>query len=84
MLHRLLVLRPRKGVCLTEEHYIPSYLSYLGLENETDCRGWLLSATWDPPTAAHPKSFAAAEISPELCVPTGPVPESDPASLTSP
>ena len=57
----------RKRVCLTEEHYIPSYLSHMGVENETDCRGWLLSAVWDPPTAAHPKSYAAGEISPELC-----------------
>ena len=67
----------RKRVCLTEEHYIPSYLSYLGLENETDCRGWLLSATWDPPSAAHPKSFAAAEISAELCVCITPEAEHD-------
>ena len=57
-------------MCLTEEHYVPSYLSYLGLENETDCRGYLMSAVWNQYGSAHPKSYDVDEISPELCART--------------
>lgn len=57
----------RARACLTEEHYIPSYLSYLGLENETDCRGYLMSAIWNQYGSAHPKSYEAGEINPDLC-----------------
>ena len=55
---------------------MPSLLARLGLENETDCRGWLLHANWAK-GGSHPKSYAIADVTPELCAtypPYGPFP----------
>ena len=45
------------------------FLAYAGLENETDCTGWLLSADWSQ-GGSHPKSFAAEEVNLGLCAPS--------------
>lgn len=34
--------------CIADEHFIPSLLAHLQLEEETDCLGYLTYNTWDP------------------------------------
>lgn len=43
--------------CPADEHYVPTLLASLGLENETYCRGWGLAYTDWSDNWIHPKSF---------------------------
>ena len=47
---------------------MPGFLSYLGLENETDCVGGMTAAEWAL-GGSHPKSFEPEEVTAALCVP---------------
>eukprot|EP00891_Asterochloris_glomerata_P002641 jgi/Astpho2/2641/fgenesh1_pg.00049_%23_18_t len=55
--------------CLSDEHYLSTFLAFKGLANETDCTG---SLTWDewewwlPAPPAHPKTYPAAEVNDAL------------------
>ncbi|KAK9819181.1 hypothetical protein WJX81_003273 [Elliptochloris bilobata] len=51
--------------CYSDEHYIPSLLSYLQLGHETDCMGNLVSVNWMH-GGAHPRAYESEEISMEL------------------
>ena len=51
-----------------DEHYVPTFLSYMGLENETVCNGALVTTKWEG--GAHPKSFAVGDINVKLCAPS--------------
>lgn len=53
-------------MCFLDEHYIPSLLAFHGLDNETDCRGGLVTANWTVPKAKHPKEYTPEEITPQL------------------
>ncbi len=61
----------RMHICLTDEHYIPSFLAYKMLEHETDCPGVITSDVWEwdrtkdewPP--AHPKEYTVDEVTPQ-------------------
>lgn len=48
--------------CTADEHYVPTLLASLGLENETYCRGWGLAYTDWSDNWIHPKSFKWASV----------------------
>ena len=55
-------------VCYSDEHYFPTLLASLGLENETDCFGELTDRDWSrvASTDPHPWEYRVREVSPEL------------------
>jgi hypothetical protein len=53
-------------MCFLDEHYIPSLLAFHGLDNETDCRGGLVTANWTMPKAQHPIEYHSEQIGPKL------------------
>ena len=59
----------RWRMCFLDEHYIPSLLAFHGLDDETDCRGGLVTANWTLPGAKHPVEYSPAQIRPQLCAP---------------
>jgi hypothetical protein len=52
--------------CIADEHYVPTLLASLGLEDETYCRGWGLAYTDWSDNWIHPKSFKPRDVTPEL------------------
>ncbi|KAI7839849.1 hypothetical protein COHA_006412 [Chlorella ohadii] len=52
--------------CIADEHYVPTLLASLGLENETYCRGWGLAYTDWSDNWIHPKSFKPRDVTPDL------------------
>lgn len=48
----------------SDEHYIPTLISKLGKEDETDCRGQLTKDFFDH--GYHPRMFEAPEINARL------------------
>lgn len=59
--------RRRWRLCYLDEHYIPSLLAFHGLDDETDCRGALVTANWTVPDAKHPLEYEPREIQSALC-----------------
>lgn len=54
-------------MCYLDEHYVPSLLAFHGLDNETDCRGGLVTANWtSPDTPGHPVEYSPRDIQPQL------------------
>lgn len=55
-------------VCYSDEHYIPTLFSFLGLDNETDCAGELTDRDWSrvKSTDAHPYAYQPSEIDMDL------------------
>ncbi|KAK9848925.1 hypothetical protein WJX84_001940 [Apatococcus fuscideae] len=51
--------------CVSDEHYIPTLLAVLGLDDQTDCKGSVTSAWWDGPYF-HPKTWQAEEMDAHL------------------
>ena len=41
----------------------------VGGPNRTDCHGGLVAANWSQVNTPHPRSYAAGEITVDLCVP---------------
>eukprot|EP00884_Botryococcus_braunii_P021938 jgi/Botrbrau1/8428/Bobra.0237s0047.1 len=56
----------RQRDCVSDEHYIPTLLAYLGVDNETDCLGCLVSTRWSGKKGKtnHPYSYRPSEITP--------------------
>ncbi|KAL4439980.1 hypothetical protein ABPG75_002981 [Micractinium tetrahymenae] len=52
--------------CVPDEHYIPTLLASLGLENETYCGGWGVAYTDWSTHDIHPRSFLPKEVTPHL------------------
>lgn len=63
------MLRHRWRICYLDEHYIPSLLAFHGLDDETDCRGGLVTANWTLPGAKHPLEYQPRQVKPALCAP---------------
>mmetsp|Transcript_16470 Transcript_16470/g.49327 ORF Transcript_16470/g.49327 Transcript_16470/m.49327 type:complete len:505 (+) Transcript_16470:419-1933(+) len=53
-------------ICYLDEHYIPSLLAFHGLDDETDCRGGLVTANWTLPGAKHPLEYQPRQVKPAL------------------
>lgn len=52
--------------CISDEHYIPTLLSTLGLENEAACQTWgVVALDWSA-GGAHPRTYSADEVTPAL------------------
>jgi len=58
----------RWRMCYLDEHYVPSLLAFHGLDNETDCRGGLVTANWTGSAAGHPLEYTSSDVNPQLCV----------------
>ncbi len=55
---------------MAEEYYVPTFMAYEGLQNETDCVGRLVHADWSR-GGAHPWSYLPKEVKLDLCVTRG-------------
>ncbi len=51
--------------CYSDEHYIPTLLSVLGKEDETDCKGYMTAVDWTQSDDGHPRHYHPEEISTE-------------------
>ena len=49
----------------SDEHYVPSLLSYLKLSSETDCIGGLVAVDWNR-GGAHPRTYESWEVHKDL------------------
>jgi hypothetical protein len=53
--------------CVSDEHYIPTLLAVLGLEDECACDSWGVAAVdWSRGHTSHPTSYTLNDISVEL------------------
>ena len=49
----------------SDEHYVPSLLSYLKMSDETDCMGGLVAVDWSR-GGAHPRTYQSSEVNEDL------------------
>ncbi|KAK9815401.1 hypothetical protein WJX72_003085 [[Myrmecia] bisecta] len=54
--------QPLRRFCVSDEHYIPTLIASLNLENETDCTGGVTNAWWDGPYF-HPRTWEPQDVS---------------------
>ncbi|KAK9862414.1 hypothetical protein WJX84_009242 [Apatococcus fuscideae] len=53
--------------CFSDEHYISTLLAVHGLDDETDCDGFVTHADWEHITdIMHPRTYSIWETTPEL------------------
>ncbi|CAK0758242.1 hypothetical protein CVIRNUC_002605 [Coccomyxa viridis] len=56
----------RKRDCYSDEHYVPTLMAYLGLDNETTCSGNTMHVSWQSSSGKylgeHPMSYSTKSV----------------------
>lgn len=54
----------RNRFCVSDEHYVPTLLTFLGRQGESTCRAGVAYASWSGRNPSHPRTWTEEEAVP--------------------